>query len=149
MRAIVQRVASASVEVDGECVAEIGAGLLIYLGIGRNDDTSHGEYLAHKIRHLRIFRDQEDKMNLDVGDINGAAIVVSNFSLFADARKGRRPAYIAAADPREAEALYLDFCERLSATGLIVQKGRFQAMMAVSAVNDGPINIQIDSEKLY
>ena len=149
MRAIVQRVASASVDVDGARIAGIGAGLLIYLGVGRNDDSTHVEYLAQKIRFLRIFRDADDKMNLDVGDINGAAIVVSNFSLYADARKGRRPAYLAAADPAEAETLYREFCDRLQETGIDVQKGRFQAMMAVSAVNDGPINIMLDSEKLF
>lgn len=149
MRAIVQRVASASVDVDGQCIAKIGAGLLIYLGVGTGDDDAHAEYLAHKVRHLRIFRDDEGKMNRDVGEAGGAAIVVSNFSLYGDARKGRRPAYIAAAPPERAEALYLDFCRRLAETGIDVQQGRFQAMMAVSACNDGPINLLLDSEKLF
>ncbi|MCA9256654.1 MAG: D-tyrosyl-tRNA(Tyr) deacylase [Phycisphaerales bacterium] len=149
MRAIVQRVASASVDVEGERIAEIGAGLLIYLGVGQADDATHAEYLAHKIRYLRIFRDDEGKMNRDVVEAGGAAIVLSNFSLFGDARKGRRPAYTAAAAPDRAEALYLDFCERLGATGLAVQRGRFQAMMDVAAVNDGPINLLLDSEKLF
>lgn len=149
MRAIVQRVASASVIVDGERIAEIGPGLLVYLGVGASDDESHAEFIAHKIRHLRIFRDDGGKMNRDVGEAGGAAIVVSNFSLYGDARKGRRPAYVSAAPPDRAEALYLATCRQLAATGIEVQRGRFQAMMAVSAVNDGPINILLDSEKLF
>ena len=149
MRAIVQRVASASVDVDGRRISEIGPGLLIYLGVGQPDDETHADYLAHKIRFLRIFMDDEGKMNRDVVEAGGAAIVVSNFSLFGDGRKGRRPAYVAAAPPNRAESLYLGFCDRLQAAGVSVQQGRFQAMMAVSAVNDGPINILLDSEKLF
>ncbi|MCB9856551.1 MAG: D-tyrosyl-tRNA(Tyr) deacylase [Phycisphaerales bacterium] len=149
MRAIVQRVSSASVDVESERISEIGAGLLIYLGVGQADDATHAESLANKIRFLRIFKDEAGKMNRDVVEAGGGAIVVSNFSLYGDARKGRRPAYIAAAPPERAEALYLEFCDRLESAGVPVQRGRFQAMMAVSAVNDGPINILLDSEKLF
>lgn len=149
MRAIVQRVASAAVDVESSRISEIGKGLLIYVGVGQSDNASHAEYLAHKIRFLRIFMDEAGKMNRDVVEADGAAIVVSNFSLYGDARKGRRPAYIAAAPPERAESLYLEFCERLRAAGVPVQLGRFQAMMAVSAVNDGPINILLDTEKLF
>lgn len=149
MRAIVQRVASASVDVEDRRIANIGVGLLVYLGVGANDDEADAEYLANKIRHLRIFRDDEGRMNRDVGESAGAVIVVSNFTLYGDARKGRRPAYVAAAAPDRAEALYLGFCRQLAATGIDVQLGQFQAMMAVSAVNDGPINILLDSEKRF
>jgi D-tyrosyl-tRNA(Tyr) deacylase len=148
MKAVVQRVTSAEVTVDGACIAAIEAGLLVYLGVGCDDDERQAAALAEKVRRLRIFPDDDGKMNRDVGEVGGAVLVVSNFSLYADARKGRRPSYVAAAPPEKAKPLYEHFCDVLSGLGVSVGRGRFQAMMAVRSVNDGPINILLDTSRV-
>jgi D-aminoacyl-tRNA deacylase len=149
MRAIVQRVSHAEVSVEGQEVGRIDRGLLVYLGVGEDDRREDVDYLADKIRYLRIFSDAEGKMNLDVSQVGGAVLIISNFTLLADARKGRRPAFIRAADPSAANALYELLSEKLSASGVVVKKGQFRAMMSVAAVNDGPINIMLDSKRLF
>jgi len=147
MRAVAQRVFEAKVEVDDEVVGAIGRGLLVYLGAGRGDGDAQVDYVANKIAGLRIFPDDEGKMSLSVEDIGGGVLVVSQFTLFGDVRKGRRPSFTGAAEPGIANELYEAVCARLSARGLTVQKGRFRAMMAVHGVVDGPVTILIDSEK--
>ncbi len=149
MRAVVQRVSSAKVEVDGRVVGEIGPGLLVYLGVGVDDSETDIAYMANKVRHLRVFNDAEGKMNLDVAQTGGACLVVSAFTVQGNARKGHRPAYAAAADPGQANAMYQQFCEQLQATGLTVATGRFRAKMDVHSVNDGPICVLIDSKKMF
>ncbi len=149
MRAVVQRVSQAGVETDGERVGEIGPGLLVYLGVGRDDTASDLSYMVNKIRHLRVFNDAEGKMNLNVEQVSGSCLVVSAFTTLGDARKGHRPAFSAAAEPVLAEQLYDQFCEQLRGTGLTVATGRFRAKMAVDPVNDGPICVLIDSSKTF
>ncbi len=149
MRAIVERVAEAVVEIEGERRASIGAGLLVYLGVGHSDTTSDVDYLVEKIRGLRIFSDEDGKMNLSVADIGGAVLVVSAFSLQADARRGRRPSFDPAARPEEAQALYNCFCDRLAQSPLRVERGTFGAMMRIRAINDGPVCILLDSKRLF
>jgi len=147
MRAIVQRVSRAGVEIDGQAVGRIGEGLLVYVGIGRDDGPTDLEYVSNKILGLRVFADQVGKMNLDVAQIGGAVLVVSNFTLFGNARKGRRPAFTEAAEPAMANEMYEGLCAKLREAGLEVQMGRFGAKMAVQATNDGPINILLDSKR--
>ena len=147
MRAVVQRVTSASVTVDGRVAGEIGAGLLILLGVGRTDNTESASYLAEKIANLRIFSDEAGKMNLSLLDIGGSALVVSQFTLYGDTRGGRRPSYIQAAPPEEANRLYEEFVRSMRALGVTVETGVFQAHMQVELVNDGPVTILLDSEK--
>ena len=149
MRAVVQRVSHASVEVDGEIVGEIQAGLLVYLGVGHDDDETDIQYIADKIATLRIFRDDNDKMNLSILDAGGGVLVVSAFALQADARKGRRPSFDAAADPEPANELYEHTCSALRAKGLTVATGVFRAHMHVSSTNDGPITILLDSKRTF
>ena len=149
MRAVVQRVNEASVTVDGESVGAIGLGLLVYLGAARGDDTGDVQYTAEKIAGLRIFPNDDGKMSLSVVDVGGSVLVVSQFTLFGDVRRGRRPSFDGAADPEDAERLYLDVVEALRAKALAVETGRFRAMMLVNSVVDGPVTIQIDSKKLY
>lgn len=149
MRAVVQRVSSAKVEVDHQRVGEIGAGLLVLLGVARDDQEADADYLADKMINLRIFRDEAEKMNRSLADTGGALLVVSQFTLYGDTRKGRRPSYIAAAEPERANALYEYFVERVRAQGIKVETGVFQAMMQVSLVNDGPVTILLDSRKLF
>ena len=149
MRAVVQRVSSAGVEIEGERVGEIGPGLLVYLGVGRDDTASDIAYMVNKIQHLRVFNDAEGKMNLNVDQAGGSCLVVSDFTTLGDARKGHRPAYSAAAEPEMAEQMYDQFCEQLRATGLTVATGRFRTKMAVASVNDGPICVLIDSNKTF
>jgi len=149
MRAVVQRVNRASVTVDGQLVGTIGRGLLVYLGAARGDDASAVQYVADKIAGLRIFANDEGKMSLSVTDIGGEVLVVSQFTLFGDVRRGRRPSFDGAADPQDAEQLYLDVVRALSAKGLNVATGTFRAMMMVESEVDGPVTIQIDSNKLY
>lgn len=149
MRAVVQRVNEASVMVDGETVGAIGKGLLVYLGAARGDDTGDVQYTAEKIAGLRIFPNDDGKMSLSVVDVGGSVLVVSQFTLFGDVRRGRRPSFDGAADPEDAERLYLDVVEALRAKALAVETGRFRAMMLVNSVVDGPVTIQIDSKKLY
>jgi len=141
-------VARSSVQVDGVTIAEIGRGLLVYVGVAPGDGDDDVRYLADKIRHLRIFQDAGGKMNLDITQAEGAVLVVSAFSLLADARQGRRPAFDGAAPPELANRLYEQLCDVLS-TQISVQKGRFAAMMQVASINDGPIHILLDSRRLF
>jgi D-tyrosyl-tRNA(Tyr) deacylase len=147
MRAVVQRVSSSSVSVQGELVGEIGRGLLILLGVGNNDTVDDAVYLAAKISGLRVFEDEQNKMNLSVLDIRGGLLVVSQFTLFGDCRKGRRPSYSEAARPEDAVKLYCEFVEELQSLGLAVATGVFQAHMQVEIVNDGPVTLLLDSKK--
>lgn len=149
MRAIVQRVSKAGVLVADEAVGRIDGGLLVYLGVGADDDERDAVYLAEKVRYLRIFKDDEEKLNLDVEQAGGKVLVVSNFTLLADVRKGRRPAFTPAAAPEPAERLYELFCHTLQGLGVEVQMGVFGAMMSVESANDGPINILLDSKRLF
>ena len=149
MRAIVQRVKTAKIIVGNNIVAEIKAGLLVYLGIGKDDNESDAGFIADKIVNLRIFADSNDKMNLSVKDINSEILVVSNFTLFGDCRKGRRPGFDLAAEPAIAEKLYEKVIEFIKSQGLNVQSGVFAAYMEVTASNDGPINFLIDSKKSF
>jgi D-tyrosyl-tRNA(Tyr) deacylase len=148
MRAVVQRVRSASVRVDGELVGQIGAGLLAFVGVANDDGPGDVEYIAGKIRDLRIFPDDQGKMNRSVGEIGGSVLVVSQFTLQADCRKGRRPSFDAAAGPALAEPLYEDVVRQLKEAGLAVATGTFQAHMDVELVNDGPVTMLLDSRKL-
>jgi D-tyrosyl-tRNA(Tyr) deacylase len=149
MRAVVQRVTSSKVEVDQQTVGEIGAGLLVLLGVAREDERADADYLADKIINLRIFRDAAGKMNGSLIDTGGAMLVVSQFTLYGDARKGRRPSCIDAAEPEKANALYEYFVSRVRAQGIRVETGIFQAMMQVHLVNDGPVTILLDSQKKF
>jgi D-tyrosyl-tRNA(Tyr) deacylase len=146
---VVQRVKRASVRV-GELVAgEIGAGLLVLVGVAQEDKDADAEYLARKVLSLRIFDDVAGRMNLAVGEVSGAVLVVSQFTLYGDARGQNRPSYIRAARPEEARRLYEHFVEKLRAGGLRCETGRFQEMMEVELVNDGPVTILLDSEKAF
>ena len=145
MRAVLQRVTSARGTVGKEETGSIGQGLLILLGVHADDTEEDLQYLAEKCAHLRIFPDAAGKMNLSLLDIGGGALVVSQFTLYADTRRGRRPGFTGAAEPRLAEQLYEQFCERLRALKIPVATGRFGAYMAVSLVNDGPVTIILDS----
>jgi D-aminoacyl-tRNA deacylase len=147
VRAVVQRVTSASVTVDGRVAGEIGAGLLVLLGVSRTDNPESATYLAEKIANLRIFSDEAGKMNLSLVDIGGAGLVVSQFTLYGDTRGGRRPSFIQAAPPEEASRLYDEFVQSMRALGVAVETGVFQAHMQVKLVNDGPVTILLDSEK--
>ena len=149
MRAVVQRVSSASVSVDGEVVGSIERGFVVLLGVGGEDDTSDITYLADKVAHLRIFPDDDDRMNLSLLDIGGTALVVSQFTLYGDCRRGRRPSFTEAAPPDRADALYEEFVAALSERGVPVETGVFRAMMDVQLVNDGPVTILLDSKRLF
>lgn len=149
MRAVVQRVNEASVTVDGERVGGIERGLLVYLGAAKGDESKDAQYVAEKISGLRVFPGDDGRMSLSVGDVGGAILVVSQFTLFGDVRRGRRPSFDGAADPEDAERLYLDLVQRLRGKGLPVETGTFRAMMLVQSTIDGPVTIQIDSCKLY
>jgi D-tyrosyl-tRNA(Tyr) deacylase len=144
---VIQRVSRASVTVEGRVAGEIRAGLLVLLGVGRTDNLESAAYLAEKITNLRIFADEHGKMNRSLLDVVGAALVVSQFTLYADTRGGRRPSYIEAAPPESANRLYEEFVHSLRATGVTVATGVFQAHMQVELVNDGPVTILLDSEK--
>ena len=147
MRAVVQRVTSCRVEVAGGVVGEIGRGLLVLLGVATGDTASDADFLAPKIAHLRIFNDAQGKMNLSVLDTGGAVLAVSQFTLYGDCRKGRRPSFDGAAAPEHARALYEHFVAALRATGVHVDTGVFQADMAVTLVNDGPVTLLVESTK--
>ncbi|MBN1343828.1 MAG: D-tyrosyl-tRNA(Tyr) deacylase [Phycisphaerae bacterium] len=147
MRAVVQRVSSAEVWVEGRRHSSAGPGLLVYLGVATGDGPDDLAFLVDKVRHLRIFPDADDKMNLDVAQAGGEVMVVSAFTVQADARRGRRPSFDAAARPEEAQPLVEAFCEQLAASGLIVRQGVFAAYMDVASHNDGPICILLDSRK--
>lgn len=149
MRAVIQRVAEASVTVDRELLGAIGPGLLVLLGVGQEDSEEDVGYLVRKTIGLRVFRDEAGQMNLSVQETGGALLVVSQFTLFGDCRKGRRPSFCAAAPPGEAARLYTLFVERVRQTGVRVETGRFAAMMDVALVNDGPVTLLIDSKKLF
>ncbi len=147
MRAVIQRVSRASVSVDGKIVGQIDQGLLVLLGVSRTDAESAADYLAEKIAGLRIFEDPAGKMNLSLAEINGAVLLVSQFTLYGDVRRGKRPSFDAAAPPEQAGKLYEYMVERLRGLGIPCQTGVFQAMMQVELVNDGPVTILLDSEK--
>lgn len=147
MRAVLQRVSAARVAVAGKTVGEIGKGLLVLLGVEQGDTLRDLAYVADKTAGLRIFEDPEGKMNLDVAAVGGGVLVVSQFTLLADCRKGRRPGFSDAAPPAEAEQLYQAYAAALRARGLMVATGTFQADMAVHLVNDGPVTILLDSRK--
>jgi D-tyrosyl-tRNA(Tyr) deacylase len=149
MRAVVQRVNEASVTVEGKRVGEIERGLLVYLGAAKGDEPKDVEYISEKIAGLRVFPNDDGRMSLSVGDVGGAVLVVSQFTLFGDVRRGRRPSFDGAADPEDAERLYLELVQRLRGKGLPVETGTFRAMMLVQSAVDGPVTIQIDSRKLY
>lgn len=149
MRAIIQRVKEARVDVDGETVGKIGEGMLVLLGAEKDDSGVDTEYLAEKILTLRIFEDGEGKMNLSVSDTGGSLLVVSQFTLYGDCRKGRRPSFDKAAPPEVAEALYEEFVSKLRARGARVETGRFRAMMDVHLVNWGPVTLMLDSKKEF
>ncbi|MDH4009977.1 MAG: D-aminoacyl-tRNA deacylase [Desulfobacterales bacterium] len=145
MRAVVQRVKQSSVKTNGEMVGRIGQGLLVLLGVAKGDRAEDADYLANKILNLRIFEDEDGKMNRSLLEIGGELLAVSQFTLLADCRKGRRPSFIAAAEPGKATELYEKFVERVRQTGVAVQTGRFRAMMEVALINDGPVTIIIES----
>lgn len=149
MRAIIQRVSKASVEVDGEEVSGIGRGYLVLLGISHGDTREDLEYIGNKIMGLRVFTDEEGKMNLSLEDVGGQVLLVSQFTLYGDARKGRRPSFTESAGGDFAEGLYEDLVAYIRDKGFEVKTGVFGADMDVSLVNDGPVTIQLDSTKLY
>jgi D-tyrosyl-tRNA(Tyr) deacylase len=144
--AVVQRITEGDVRIQDEIVGEIGPGLLVLLGVSQTDEKKDADYLAEKIVHLRIFGDDEGKMNLSLVDTGGEMLVVSQFTLLGDCRKGRRPSFVRAAPPDKAEALYEVFMDRVRAKGVSVASGTFQAMMAVSLVNDGPVTLIVESK---
>ena len=147
MKAVIQRVKSASVSVDDKIIGEIATGFLILLGVEQSDTQDDLDYLVKKIIGLRIFKDDNKNMNLSIQDIGGEALVVSQFTLCADTSRGRRPSFIKAANPEEADSMYQQFCEQLTMNNLSVQTGKFGAMMDVSLVNDGPVTIILDSRE--
>lgn len=147
MRAVIQRVSRAKVTVAGEVTGEIGLGLLVLLGVGHEDSEANADYLAEKIAGLRIFEDHGGKMNRSVLDVGGAVLVVSQFTLYGDVRKGKRPSFDDAAPPQRARDLYESFVQKVRAAGLHCETGRFQEMMAVELVNEGPVTILLDSAK--
>jgi D-aminoacyl-tRNA deacylase len=149
MRAVVQRVSRAKVTVDGRVTGEIDAGLMILLGVGRDDTSATADSMAEKIANLRIFEDQQEKMNQSLLDVKGGALVVSQFTLYGDARGQRRPSFLAAAPPDKAVELYEQFNAALRKLGVTVATGVFQAMMSVELVNEGPVTILLDSEKTF
>ena len=149
MRAVVQRVSRCRVTVGGRTVGEIGAGMLVLLGVAKGDNEAAADYLAEKIIGLRIFEDDAGKMNLSVLDKRGQVLVVSQFTLYGDVRRGKRPSFDAAARPEEARRLYEYFVEKVRSTGLGCETGEFQAMMEVELANNGPVTIMLDSEKLF
>jgi len=149
VRAVVQRVASASVKVESEVVGQIERGFLVLLGVGTDDSDADAVTLAEKIAGLRVFEDDEGKMNLALNDVDGRMLVVSQFTLFGDCRKGRRPSFVDAARPEQAERLYESFVAEVQGQGVQVETGRFQTHMDVSLVNDGPVTLLLDSRKTF
>lgn len=149
MRAVIQRVKEAKVVINGETVGEIGQGILIVLGVGKDDADSDVQYLADKILGLRIFEDDAGKMNFSVADVRGEVLVVSQFTLYADCRKGKRPSFDEAAPPNLAESLYDLFVKKIKGSGIKVETGRFHALMEVHLVNSGPVTILLDSRKTF
>ena len=149
MRAVVQRVSRARVTVGGEVVGEIGPGVLVLLGVGQGDTETSADYLSGKIVGLRIFEDDSGKMNKAVGEVGGRLLVVSQFTLYGDVRRGKRPSFDDAAPPEIARMLYEYFVARIRAAGLVCETGKFQEMMQVELVNDGPVTILLDSSKAF
>ncbi len=149
MRAVVQRVSRAKVTVEGRVTGEIGAGVMVLLGVGKEDSPATAAGMAEKVANLRIFEDEAGKMNRSLLDIKGAALVVSQFTLYGDARGQRRPSYLAAAGPELAKKLYEEFCAAVQGLGITVGTGIFQTMMSVELVNEGPVTILIDSDKTF
>lgn len=149
MRGVVQRVKKASVTVDGELIGKIEKGLLVFLGIGNEDDEKDIQYLADKIINLRIFEDSNEKMNESLLDQKGELLIVSQFTLYGDCRKGKRPSFDKAAKPKDAEMLYERFVEYCKSCGVKVETGKFQAMMDVELINDGPVTLLIDSKREF
>ena len=149
MRAVVQRVLRASVAVNGLEVGSINQGILVLLGVGHKDVRQDAEYMAEKVVHLRIFADEQGKMNRSLLDVGGGLLAVSQFTLWGDCRKGRRPSFVAAAEPAKAETLYEAFIDHARSLGVTVASGRFQEMMEVSLVNDGPVTLLLDSKKEF
>jgi D-aminoacyl-tRNA deacylase len=149
MRAVVQRVSRAKVTIEGRVTGEIGAGLMVLLGVGREDSPAVAASLAEKVANLRIFEDEQGKMNRSLLDMKGAALVVSQFTLYGDARGQRRPSFISAAPPELGAALYEEFNKALRGLGVTVATGIFQAMMSVELVNEGPVTILLDSDKTF
>ncbi|HUZ17992.1 MAG TPA: D-aminoacyl-tRNA deacylase [Spirochaetia bacterium] len=149
MRAVIQRVGRCTVTVDGRMVGAISSGLLVYLGVGKDDTEADASYLAEKTLNLRIFQDSEGKMNLSVLETHEEILVVSQFTLYADARRGRRPSYSDSAPPELGRALYDEYLRRLAASGVAAQTGSFGASMEVAYTNLGPVTILLDSQKLF
>ena len=145
MRAVVQRVSSASVSIDGDVVSRIGAGLVVLAAVGRDDSDADADYIVEKTVHLRVFPDAEGRFDHSVADVGGSLLVVSQFTLYGDVRRGRRPSFTEAAPPAEAEERFAALVERFRATGVPVETGQFQAMMDVALVNDGPVTLVLDS----
>jgi len=149
MRAVIQRVRRCRVTIESRTTGEIGPGLLVLLGVGKSDTEAAADYLAEKVLGLRIFEDDTEKMNLSVQDKKGGVLVISQFTLYGDTRRGNRPSFDAAARPEEARLLYEYFVEKIRATGLRCETGEFQAMMEVELVNSGPVTILLDSDKTF
>jgi len=149
MRAVVQRVSRAQVTVNGEITGQIGLGLLVLLGVGRDDTEADAIYLSEKVAHLRVFEDTEGKMNHSLQQVGGSVLAVSQFTLYGDVRRGKRPSFDAAAPPEKARQLYEFFVEKIRAAGLHCETGRFQEMMQVELVNEGPVSILLDSAKAF
>jgi len=149
MRAVIQRVKEAKVEVNGDIIGKIGEGFLVLLGVGKDDTEEDVRYLADKVLGLRIFEDEAGKMNLSITDVKGEILAVSQFTLYGDSRKGRRPSFDEAAPPDVAERLYELFVEEIRKSGIKVETGKFRALMDVHLVNSGPVTILLDSKKLF
>ncbi|HKR31915.1 MAG TPA: D-aminoacyl-tRNA deacylase [Terriglobales bacterium] len=149
MRTVIQRVSEASVTVDGRAVGQIGAGLFVLIGVGQADTHASADYMLDKVLGLRVFPDAEGKMNLNVREAGGAVLVVSQFTLYGDVRRGKRPSFDDAARPEQARILYEYFAAKIREQGIECATGEFQAMMKISLVNDGPVTILIDSEKVF
>ena len=149
MRAVIQRVSRASVSVDGSVVGQIGTGFVVLLGVAEEDDQQDVIQLATRVAGLRVFEDDEGRMNLALSDVGGGVLVVSQFTLMGDCRKGRRPSFVAAADPEKANALYESFVAELKGRGIAVETGKFRAHMEVELVNDGPVTLLLDSNRLF
>lgn len=149
MRAVIQRVLQAEVRVEGQQVGKIDKGLLVYLGVGKGDTVNDVQFMADKLVNLRIFADEAGKMNRSVLDLGGAILLVSNFTLHGDCRKGRRPGFDAAAEPELAQQLYEKVIELIAEQGIAVEKGAFGEYMHVSSINDGPVTFLLDSTRLF
>ncbi|MFZ5351397.1 MAG: D-aminoacyl-tRNA deacylase [Bacillota bacterium] len=148
MRAVVQRVSSGSVEVEGKVVGSIDAGFVVLLGVSEKDSMEDVKYMVDKVLNLRIFEDEDEKLNLSLLDVRGELLVVSQFTLYGDCRKGRRPNFMSAAKPEKADELYKEFVNMSRAMGIKTETGVFQANMKVNIVNDGPVTVIVDSEKI-